>query len=169
MTDKSLQPGELLQADIYTEDIGSILGFKLILKGEGNFRPILAKIRSDKTNEERVFKLENVLLTRPGNPIFEIRLKDENSEESSDKSEDDFEEIEEKDPSPKDSKNVEPSLKGLKPKDDKKESLNVHDADGGLISNIDKKELSTYPARKLWKIVIKKYLDQIILQKIMNT
>lgn len=141
LTDKSLQPGELLQADIYTEDIGSILGFKLILKGEGNFRPILAKIRSDKTNEERVFKLENVLLTRPGNPSFEIRLKDENSEESSDKSEDDFEEIEEKDPSPKDSKNVEPSLKGPKPKDDKKESLNVHDADGGLISNIDKKRI----------------------------
>lgn len=70
-TDMPLTSFNDAMTSIQTEDIGDIKGFRLILKGEGKWRPTMVKIKSELTGEEKTFDLKNAILTYPGNNTYE--------------------------------------------------------------------------------------------------
>lgn len=136
-SDKPQKYGQILSSNIQTEELGTIVGFKLILLGQGKWRPTSVSIVTEKTGEEKIFNLNNIVLRYPGDNTYEIKDKVEGSgnNDDPDESTDD-----ENFPSPSGPQGGGPKVPGNSGKP-QKQSLNVNNPDGGLIVYDEKKKI----------------------------
>lgn len=141
-SDDRMRSGLLATSKILTSEIGAIKGAKLIVHGKGRWKPVLLKIQSESTGEEKIFELKNALLQYPGKNTFEVKDKADDAAASADgpaapeKGEDgsegsSFPEI-----------NTSPGGKpGGGSGGKAQETLNVNNPDGGLILYEEKKNI----------------------------
>jgi hypothetical protein len=118
-------------ATLNTIDVGDITGFKLILGGPGNWKPILMTVKNLVTGIQKNFDLPNANLVSPGNESFSIDQSEkqdsiQNSENGSTASSDQAE-----------PEADESSGSG----EDGKDSKNLHNPNGGLIESVEKKNI----------------------------
>ena len=133
-SDEAQKYGNIVTSDIHTEDLGEIRGFKLILLGEGKWRPVSITIKNE-AGDEKNFEIENTVLRFPGNNVYEVKEK-----ESSVSSSDDNKDMEDDTDFPHmNGSTTSQSLPGIKPSTS--HSLDLNDIDGGLINYNEKKNI----------------------------
>lgn len=136
-TDKPLTYGSIVNSIIQTEDLGEIKGFKLILQGEGKWRPVVVTIKPE-NSDEKIYQIDNVILKYPGNNIYDVKEKINVISSSEDDSSGSTEQDNNSFPSMGGSTSS-PSIPGVRPP--ATHSLDVNDVNGGLIAYEEKKKI----------------------------